>query len=34
MALWIIPNAWHIGGRFDAAEEYEQRMIKFFGTYL
>ncbi|HMW47518.1 MAG TPA: alpha/beta fold hydrolase [Cellvibrionaceae bacterium] len=34
MSLWIIPNAWHIGGRFDAKDEYEQRMTAFFNNHL
>jgi len=28
--LWIIENAWHIGGRFDASEEYKARLLEFF----
>jgi uncharacterized protein len=28
--LWIIENAWHIGGRFDAPEEYKARLLAFF----
>ncbi len=28
--LWIIENAWHIGGRFDAPEEYKIKLLAFF----
>lgn len=28
--LWIIENAWHIGGRFDAPDEYRKKMLAFF----
>ena len=28
--LWIIENAWHIGGRFDAADEYREKLLAFF----
>ena len=29
--LWIIENAWHIGGRYDAPDEYRKRLLEFFG---
>jgi pimeloyl-ACP methyl ester carboxylesterase len=28
--LWIIKNAWHIGGRFEVPDEYRERMLTFF----
>ncbi|RYY75021.1 MAG: alpha/beta hydrolase [Gammaproteobacteria bacterium] len=28
--LWIIENAWHIGGRFDAPVEYREKLLAFF----
>ena len=29
-SLWIIENAWHIGGRFDAPDAYREKMLAFF----
>ena len=28
--LWIIEKAWHIGGRFDAPDEYREKLLAFF----
>lgn len=28
--IWFIKNAWHIGGRFDAPDEYREKMLTFF----
>ncbi len=28
--LWIIENAWHIGGRFDAPDKYREKLLAFF----
>ena len=30
--LWIIENAWHIGGRFDAPDEYREKLLAFFAS--
>ena len=30
--LWIIENAWHIGGRFDAPDEYREKLLGFFAA--
>jgi hypothetical protein len=28
--LWIIDNAWHIGGKFEVPDEYRAKMLAFF----
>ena len=30
--LWFIENAWHIGGRFDAPDEYREKLLAFFAS--
>lgn len=32
--IWFIDNAWHIGGRFEAPDEYRNRMLAFFAEAM